>query len=121
MRCQSMMTRIGPQCGEEDGHAGAHRSCLPGSVWQDDAPPASDGPLTAREHAARWSLLSPAAQAYARLWDVTRADTDDALVRLFGADPARVEELAGELFETFPEWTTADGMPEHGAVVPRAD
>jgi hypothetical protein len=75
-----------------------------------------DDVLPRHEIRRRWGGLSPAAQAFGRMWDVSRADTIPDLVELFRADPLRVEDAADEFFAHFPEFV--DNPPPHGQATP---
>lgn len=76
----------------------------------------ADGNVVRSQVQYRWRTLSPAAQAYGRIWDVSRADTDTDLIELFRADRAIVEEAGDEFFAAFPEFET--NPPPHGEATP---
>jgi hypothetical protein len=63
----------------------------------------------------RWAAMSHLGQAYGRLWEGSRAATEDDLAR-FGAERLLVEKARDEFLAAFPEYQ--DNPPPRGEATP---
>ena len=94
---------------------GGYRDLLDGDRARRHRPHRPGRVMDRAEFDRRWAALSHRGQAYARLWEASRAETEADLAR-FGAERMLVEEARDEFVAAFPEYQ--DNPPPRGEATP---